>query len=416
MAKPGTKATKYSPNHSKVITFKYTSTLKTITNHPSKNQIDFLNPKTQSVLVDFDLSKSQIPGGDLLGGRSPHTNMIQNLLQNKKLLASIVIAFLFLFVIYASLPFMTAFFGAVFIAFIFRPLDKFFRKKFKFSRRLSAVIILIISIILILLPLVFLIQGLIEQVSLLPSQVSNLEEIQNNLNNKLPFELNIDKAFIIEHIVPFLTKAITPLFSDFLETFAILFLLFFLLYYFTIYSDDIKKIVIDIIPFNKEHKEETVDKFKAITYSTIIGTFLIALIQGGLLAINLYFLGIPNALFWGFVGMILSFLPIIGIPIIWIPIAGFLLLSGEASKGIALIAIGILIGTLDNVLRPIINDKYGKIHPLVSIIGIFIGVYQFGIIGLFIGPLIVAYLVLFWSMYQEEYMNENKNKSTKKKT
>ena len=185
--------------------------------------------------------------------------------------------------------------------------------------------------------------------------------------------------------------------------------MYFLLYYFIIYADEIKRIVKDFIPFNKEHKEESIEKFKSITYSTIVGTFLIALIQGSLLGINFYFLGLPHALFWGFVGVILSFLPIIGIPILWVPVAIFLILSGSVAQGVALIMIGLMIGTIDNILRPIINDKYGKIHPLVSILGIYIGIYQFGIIGIFIGPLIVAYLVLFWDMYKKEYVKKVKN-------
>jgi predicted PurR-regulated permease PerM len=345
----------------------------------------------------------------------PHTNMIAKILQDKKILASIVVTFLFLFVIYASIPFISAFFGALIIAFIFRPLDKFLRREWKFSKQLSAWTIIIISIILIIIPTIFLVQGLIEQVKLLPDQLSKMETLQENLNEQLPFNVNIDKQFIVENIMPFFTKSITGLFSNVLQAFAIFFLLFFLLYYFTIYSEEIKKAVYEIIPFNKTHKEDVVEKFRAITYSTIVGTFLIAIIQGGLLAINFYFFGVPNALFWGFVAMILSFLPIIGVPIIWIPVAVLFIISGNPLAGISLIIIGIMISLIDNILRPIINDKYGKIHPVVSIVGIYIGISQFGLIGIFIGPLIVAYLVLFWTMYKKEYMDKNKSKTSKKK-
>ncbi len=331
--------------------------------------------------------------------------MINKLLQNKKLLASLVVLVLLSFVVYSSIPFVSAFFGAIILAFIFRPLDKWLKTK-KISKQLSATIIILISIILIVIPSIFLVQGIIEQVKLLPDQIDSLEGLEEKLNNKLPFEVNIDKAFIIEHVVPILTKSVSGFFSNILQAFALFFLLFFLLYYFIIYSEELKKKVYEVIPFNKQHKESAIEKFKSITYSTIIGTFLIAIIQGGLLATNFYLFGIPNALFWGFVGMILSFLPVIGIPIIWVPVALYFLASGAIGKGVALIIIGVLIGMIDNILRPIINDKYGKIHPVVSIVGIYIGIYQFGIIGIFIGPLVVAYLVLFWTMYKEEYIDK----------
>jgi len=233
-----------------------------------------------------------------------------------------------------------------------------------------------------------------------------MNEVQDDFNDFFSSNIDIDKDFIVENIVPILTKSIAPVFSNIFQAFAILFLLFFLLYYFIIYFDELKEKAYDLLPFNKEHKERAIQKFKDITYSTIIGTFLIALIQGGLLALNFYFLGIPNALFWGFVTVILSFLPIIGPPVVWGPVAIFFFISGDVGKGSAVIIAGILISTIDNILRPIINEKYGKIHPVVSIVGIYIGIAQFGILGIFVGPLVVAYLVLFWQMYKEEHLGK----------
>lgn len=323
-------------------------------------------------------------------------------LQNKKLIAAIILAALLIFTIYASLPFISAFFGAAILAFIFRPLDKYLRKK-GISPQLSSAIILIISLILIIIPIIFIINGLINQVSLLPEQIQKLKVVKENLENIIPVEFDINTKELANQLVPVLTNLIQPIFSNTIRFFVILFLLFFLLYYLILYFDNIKKTIMTSLPFSDKSNQKIIEKFKQVTNSTIIGTFFIAIIQGGLIALNFYLLGIPNALFWGFVAAILSFLPIIGPPIIWVPAAVLLLLSGNIAAGIALIVIGILISTIDNIIRPIINQKYGSIHPLVSIIGIYIGVSQFGIIGLFIGPLIIAYLLLFWRLYREEY-------------
>ncbi len=332
--------------------------------------------------------------------------MIAKLWKNKKLISSIVVTILFLFVVYSSLPFISAFFGALILAFIFSPLDNWMREKMHFSKQLSAFVIIIISLILIILPLFFLAQGLIEQVRVLPEQITTIKEFGENISKIVPLNIKIDKAFMNEHVIPILTQSIRPFFSNVFQMFVILFLLFFLLYYFIIYSKQLREGIYELIPFNEKHKERTIEKFKSITYSTVLGTFLIALIQGGLLALNFYLLGISNALFWGFVGVILSFLPIIGLPVIWIPVSAFFIIQGDIHRGIALIIIGIMLSSIDNILRPIINEKYGKIHPLISIIGIYIGILQFGIIGIFIGPLVVAYLVLFWQMYKEEYIQK----------
>jgi predicted PurR-regulated permease PerM len=330
---------------------------------------------------------------------------VKDFLKNKRLIAILLIIAMLIFVVYAIIPFVSAIFGAAILAFIFRPFDKFLREK-DVSSKLSAGIIVVISLILIILPLIFIVNGLINQVGLLPGQIAEFKLIKEKINELTPFEIDITSKEITDQLMPILTNAIRPVFENIINAFVILFLLFFLLYFFVLYYDNFKKLVLEYLPFNKKNNQIVVDKFKTITYATIIGTFFIALIQGGLLAVNFYVLGIPNALFWGFVAAILSFLPIIGPPIIWIPAALIFFLTGSISKGIALVVVGILISTIDNIIRPIINDKYGSIHPLVSILGIYIGIAQFGIIGIFIGPLIVAYLVLFWDLYRKEFWRE----------
>ena len=329
--------------------------------------------------------------------------MFQQFQKNKKLILGIIILALFIFVIYSSLQFISAFFGALILAYIFQPLDKKLRKM-NFTPRYSALIILIISLIIVILPLIFIINGLINQISLLPNQLEKIKILKNRINELAPFDIEIDYNQIINQLIPILTSSIRPVFTSVINIFIILFLLFFILYYLILYSDEINQLISKNMPFSKEINKKIIEKFKQVTNATIVGTFLIALIQGGLLALNFYMLGIPNALFWGFVTAILSFLPIVGAPLVWIPASIILLLTGEISKGIVLVIVGIFISTIDNILRPIINQRYGSIHPLVSIIGIYIGISQLGIIGIFIGPIIIVYLLLFWDLYREEYV------------
>ena len=102
-------------------------------------------------------------------------NMLSDFFKNKKLMAGSITIVLLLFILYASIPYLSAFFGAVILAFIFRPIDKRLRKFL--SPAASATVILAIALILIILPLIFIINGLIEQVSLLPAQIENLKII-----------------------------------------------------------------------------------------------------------------------------------------------------------------------------------------------------------------------------------------------
>jgi predicted PurR-regulated permease PerM len=323
--------------------------------------------------------------------------VIDKILKDKKLILSLIILFLSLFILYSLLEFLSAFIGAILLAFIFKPLNKLFIKKLKFSKPLSVTIILIISLIMIIIPIIIITDGLVSQVKLLPNQIEKFKEI-------LPKNLQLNNQEILTQSSSLLSKIIKPIFSSISEVIAILFLMFFVLYYFIIYEEIIEKKIKENLPFNEKNKKKLIKKFKDITYGTIIGTFFIALIQGFLIAINFYFLDIPNSIFWGFVTVILSFIPFFGAQALCIPIAIFLILTGSLTKGIAVLILGFIIGSIDNFLRPIINIKYGDLHPLVSIIGIYIGLSKFGIIGIFIGPMLLEYLLLFWEIYKENYL------------
>jgi len=325
------------------------------------------------------------------------------LLKDKRLIAFIVLLILFAFLIYASLPFINAFFGALIVFVIFNPLNRFLKKRFKFSKSLSAWVIILISIIIILVPLYFLIQGMISQLSSLPDVIESINAFQNLLKNySINLDLKIDT--LIQQVAPILQKSLSSLFSNTMHIITNLIIFYFLLYYLLKGGDNMIDKVRKILPFRHGNREKVIRRFIDVTRATIIGSLLIAILQGTMLWLGFHILGIPGALFWGLVTAFLSFIPIIGSPLIWGPASIILLLSGSIWQAIALFIWGIIISSVDNVIRPVTNKKFGQIHPLVSIIGVFIGIAQFGFIGIFIGPLFVAYFLLIWNIYREEYL------------
>jgi predicted PurR-regulated permease PerM len=329
---------------------------------------------------------------------------MREFLKNKRIISTITIAVLFLFLIYASFMFVNAFFGALILFVISRPFYSWLRRR-KFRKSAAALLVVGISLVIIILPLFFLIQGITDQVATIPQTVRNLDSAINTINEYLPFEIQIDKDKIIQQIVPFFQKVLSPLFSDIINTTANFVLFYFLLYYMLVNDSAFMRKIKDIMPFNEKNRRRIITKFGEITKSTIIGSLLIAIIQGGMLGLGFYILGIRGALFWGFATAILSFIPIIGSPLIWGPATIFLLMDGDITKALILLAWGILITFVDNVVRPVTNKKFGKLHPLISIVGVFIGLTQFGFIGIFIGPLLVAYFLLIWEIYKEEQLD-----------
>jgi predicted PurR-regulated permease PerM len=127
---------------------------------------------------------------------------------------------------------------------------------------------------------------------------------------------------------------------------------------------------------------------------------LIGLLQGGLAGIAFAVVGIENAVFWGTIMAVLSIIPSVGSALVWGPASIILLIQGNIAGGVGLLVFcGLVVGSLDNVLRPILVGKDIKMHELMIFFGTLGGIVMFGITGIFIGPLIASLFVTVWEIY-----------------
>lgn len=159
------------------------------------------------------------------------------------------------------------------------------------------------------------------------------------------------------------------------------------------------------IPFSGRNAEILRDRFKDVTISTLIGTGLTASIQGLLVGLAFWITGIPNALFWGVVTVIVAILPVVGSALVWGPGVLHLALDGRYGMAVGLALWGVVVvGNIDNVIRPMVFRRWAQIHPFITIIGAFAGIQYFGLLGLLIGPLAISYFFELIRMYREEYL------------
>ena len=113
---------------------------------------------------------------------------------------------------------------------------------------------------------------------------------------------------------------------------------------------------------------------------------------------------LPNALFWGLVTVFASLLPILGSSLVWVPGTAALLLGGRPGAALVLGLIGFVFASnIDNVLRPVVNRRVSRIHPLVTLVGAFAGVRAFGLIGVLLGPLLISFFLSALAIYHDEY-------------
>ncbi|HEX5005080.1 MAG TPA: AI-2E family transporter [Gemmatimonadales bacterium] len=181
---------------------------------------------------------------------------------------------------------------------------------------------------------------------------------------------------------------------------------FFLLYFMLVTEGRSWLTIRPYIPFSAGSAELLRERFRAVTISTVIGTGLTASIQGTLVGIAFALAGLPNAAFWGVVTVVFAILPVVGSGLVWIPASVALYLQDAHGAAFTMFAFGALIvGNIDNVIRPIVFRRWAQTHPLITVLGAFAGVRYLGLLGLLIGPLALSYFFELVRLYNEEYVS-----------
>ena len=155
-----------------------------------------------------------------------------------------------------------------------------------------------------------------------------------------------------------------------------------------------------VIPLGDDHKHLLIQKFITVVRATVKGNLVVAATQGALGGFIFWVLGIEGALLWGVIMAFLSLLPAVGSALIWAPVAVYFMVTGNYWDGGVLILFGVLvIGLVDNVLRPLLVGKDTKMPDYVILISTIGGLATFGLNGFVIGPLLAALFMAVWSLF-----------------
>jgi predicted PurR-regulated permease PerM len=163
------------------------------------------------------------------------------------------------------------------------------------------------------------------------------------------------------------------------------------------------------VPLSRKYKVRLFNNFTTVIRATVKGNVLVAIAQGALGGLAFWALGVQAPLLWAVVMAFLSLLPAVGAAIVWAPVAIYFLVTGSIWQGVALIAFGVLvIGLVDNVLRPILVGKDTKMPDYVVLISTLGGMELFGLSGFVIGPVIAALFIAMWDLFAaaEEFHEE----------
>lgn len=159
-----------------------------------------------------------------------------------------------------------------------------------------------------------------------------------------------------------------------------------------------------VTPLPATVQDDLYTSLNDITWAVLLGHVLVAIVQGGIAGLGLIVTGIPNAVFWTFIMIVLSLIPVVGSILIWGPAAIYLVTSGQTVAGVGLAIWGlIVVSATDDFLRPILVDRHAEINPSIIIVGVIGGVYLLGFMGLFIGPILVGALKVVLEIFNEYY-------------
>ena len=183
-----------------------------------------------------------------------------------------------------------------------------------------------------------------------------------------------------------------------LDLFVMLYVLFFLLRD----GEQLSAQAVPVLPLKPEYTARLMHEFATVVRATVKGNVVIALVQGTLGGLALWFLHIGAPLLWGALMALLSLLPAVGAAIVWLPVALYLLATGSLWSAVGLIAWGVLvIGLVDNVLRPILVGKETSLPDYLVLVATLGGLTAFGVNGFVIGPVIAALFLATWNIFAQ---------------
>jgi predicted PurR-regulated permease PerM len=178
------------------------------------------------------------------------------------------------------------------------------------------------------------------------------------------------------------------------------FVLLYTMFFFLTDGPGLLRAVLAYLPLTEVDKQRMLEKFVSVTRATLKGTILIGVAQGVLGGLALWAVGLHGAIFWGTVMTVLSIIPGVGGALIWVPAALVLISAGEVWRGIALAAFcGLVVGSVDNLLRPRLVGKDIKMHELMIFFSTLGGLLLFGVMGFILGPILAALFVTAWEMF-----------------
>ncbi len=275
---------------------------------------------------------------------------------------------------------------------------------------MSATIISFLLVILIVVPIWFLSPILLNQSIdiFMKSQkidfFTPMKDLFPNLFASDEFSNQIASATY--SFVTKVTNSIMNLVSNLILNFPTLFLqtlvAFFTFFFVLRDNDKFISYIKSLLPFPKHIEERLFKSSRDITMSVLYGQVVIGILQGIFAGLSFFIFGIDNALFLTIAAALAGVFPIIGTSVVWIPVAVFSFVNGNSFAAFGVIFFGLISAFFENAIKPVLVSRRTNVHSAVIFLGMIGGLFFFGVMGVILGPLILAYLLIILEVYRDK--------------
>ena len=305
-------------------------------------------------------------------------------------------------------PFLTPIGWAIVFSIVFFPVHNFILKYVRWNSLAAAMTVAVVCL-LILGPFsyfTYLLTSELSNVSMEPVSLKGMAKLLNHpaiapaMKKVLSF-LDLNQAQLQASVVRGLSEAGTKLLEylpgrigDVAGAAAHFALMAFALFFFLKDGPNFVEKLGDLVPFPKKHKERLLRQVKDIVISTIYGGIVVAVAQGCIASLTFVLLSVHSPILWGLAASIASFIPVVGAAVVWVPAVFILVIKGFIGQALVLAVVGVFgISMVDNVLRPVIMRGRLRMPLLAIFFSVIGGIELFGLIGLVMGPLVLAVFI-----------------------
>ena len=333
----------------------------------------------------------------------------------------LILTLVTLLFLYLLKPFFNAVFWAAVVAVMFYPLQRRLLSRWVGRPNLVALATLMTSVVIVVIPVLFVVGSFFQEGMDLYQRLQSGEldpgvyvdriregfPVVQNFFERFGVDLDRVKEQLGSGAIAggrYLAENAVQLGQGTLQFFMSLGLMLYVAFFLLRDGHELLAMLVRALPLGDEREHMLFAKFAEVTRATIKGNLVVAIIQGALGGVIFAILGIPGALLWSAVMILLSLIPVVGAALIWGPVAIYLFAAGEWVQGSVLVGFGVgVIGLVDNVLRPILVGPDTRLPDYIVLLSTLGGIGLFGLSGFVIGPLIAVLFAAFWDIFAREF-------------